>query len=348
MDRTIELLRPALAALEGEWRDLETRAAGSFFQSWTWVGCCAAQRYPRPLLLRVRDGARVVALGLFNETRRRGLPTLWLGESGDPAVDAVFTEHNGVLAEPGAQGLAEWLGAAMRSRAGGRIARRLVLSGVDAECAAAAAGAGTVRSLAVRPARYVALAGMDPAAFLTGLSRNARQQLRRSDRLYGPITVHRAGDAGDAHGMLDALIALHCAGWAARGRATNLARPAIQALVDRGVGSGEVDLLRIEAAPGAIGYLLMVRRGGWVGYYQAGFDYAGAGPHQKPGMSCHHAAIRYYIGQGASAYDFMAGDGQLKRALSNAEVALHWLEVAPRWSAHGMVMRLRAAAEALH
>ncbi len=340
MDSGIEWVRPALDALEGEWRALEGWAEASFFQSWTWVGCCAAERYPRPWLLRVREDGRVVALGLFNETRRRGLGTVWLGESGDPALDAVFTEYNGILAEPGAAGLEIWLATAMGRQ------RRVVLSGVDPACAAAAARVGVVRELAVRPAYRASLEGVNADAFLAGLSRSARQQLRRSDRLYGVIAVQRAETVYDAQAMLAALVALHCQGWATRGRATNLARPTIQAflraLVDRGVPTGEVDLLRIEGSAGPIGYLLTVRRGGWVGYYQGGFDYAGAGPQQKPGMSCHHAAIRFYIGQGAAAYDFMAGEGQLKRTLSNASVPLHWLEVAPRWSGHGLVMRARA------
>src|ERR1700689_611729 len=73
---------PDFAALEAKWRDLETRSNPSFFQSWTWTGCLAAERFSDPLLVEIRETGRTVALALFN---RRGR-TLYLGESGDKAL----------------------------------------------------------------------------------------------------------------------------------------------------------------------------------------------------------------------------------------------------------------------
>jgi CelD/BcsL family acetyltransferase involved in cellulose biosynthesis len=82
------------AELGSAWRSLEAEAADlSFFQSWTWVGCLAEERYPDPVLLRAERGGRVLGMALFN--RRRG--RLCLAESGDAAIDAPFIEHNGPL-----------------------------------------------------------------------------------------------------------------------------------------------------------------------------------------------------------------------------------------------------------
>lgn len=40
------------------WRELEARANCSFFQSWTWTGCLAEERFPDPVLLQAeREGA---------------------------------------------------------------------------------------------------------------------------------------------------------------------------------------------------------------------------------------------------------------------------------------------------
>ncbi len=87
-----------LAALGKEWRAFEIGTECSFFQSWTWMGCLAEQRFDRPLLLEVRKAGAVAALALFNQHRR----ALFLGETGDPGWDAVFIEHNGLLiAQPG-------------------------------------------------------------------------------------------------------------------------------------------------------------------------------------------------------------------------------------------------------
>ena len=155
------------AELEASWRALEARSQCSFFQSWTWMGCLASERFNDPVLLQARQDGRLVAMGLFN--RRRGMfgrETLWLGETGDPALDTVFIEWNGLLVETGAppELHAACLRAARRAPVGGvapRLARRVVLSGVDASVLEAARlvqpRVWLRRSLA---APYVDLAGL--------------------------------------------------------------------------------------------------------------------------------------------------------------------------------------------
>ena len=55
------------AALEIRWRDLERRATPSFFQSWTWTGCLAGERFTDPVLVEAAEQGRTVALALFNQ-----------------------------------------------------------------------------------------------------------------------------------------------------------------------------------------------------------------------------------------------------------------------------------------
>jgi hypothetical protein len=170
--------------LEAKWRDLETRSGPSFFQSWTWTGCLAEERFTNPVLVEAREDGRTVALALFN---RRGR-TLYLGESGDPALDSIYIEYNGVLAETGRE---TELTIACLQAVRGRPARwreitgigtpHLFLSGIGAEMAASMAQTGVVfcnRSLA---APFVDLAGGN-GLFLDRRSPNTRQQLRRSNR----------------------------------------------------------------------------------------------------------------------------------------------------------------------
>lgn len=51
MPRVIVAPAPALPLLAERWRAMERRAETSFFQSWTWVGCLAEERYRDALLL---------------------------------------------------------------------------------------------------------------------------------------------------------------------------------------------------------------------------------------------------------------------------------------------------------
>ncbi len=333
---TVASLRD-LRSLKAEWRGLERDADPSFFQSWTWVGCRAATRFPEPWLLRVERGGRSVGLALLN--RRDG--RLWLNESGSAELDAPFVEHNGVLLARGERDLLPSCLATLLGAAG-----RLHLSGVDAAHLDAARAVAGVRVRRESLAPFVDLAALPeaPDGYLAGRSANTRQQLRRSDRSYGSVTLRRAGSVEEAEAFLDALAALHQARWTARGQPGAFANPEFlrfhRALLTRAVPRGEADLLRIDGDRGPIGYLYNFRLNGRVFAYQGGFDYAGAGRHGKPGLTCHHAAIRQAAAEGARAYDFLAGADRYKLSLADGATPLYWLTAASARSAAGLALRL--------
>jgi CelD/BcsL family acetyltransferase involved in cellulose biosynthesis len=279
--------RQDLAALEGKWRDLEARSNASFFQSWTWTGCLLEQRFPDPVVVEACEDGRTVALALFNRLGR----TLYLGESGQQQLDDVFIEFNGVLTEAGREAkLTQACLHAARDVSGGKRPghwrRRLMLSGINSATLAAAKQIGAVRRTRERPAYFVDFAaGRD--GFLQRRSANTRQQLRRSDRDYatsGDITIERAETLPQAQEFLDGLAALHQASWVARQQPGAFANPFFtrfhQALIARGLGRGEIDLLRVAAGPQVIGYLYNFRYRGCSLAYQSGFDRATAGHHR--------------------------------------------------------------------
>ena len=351
---TIRISVPHVAdpdSVAADWQALEARAGASFFQSWTWTGCCAAERFAHARLLRVeRDGA-LVGLALLNRTRSPRGERLWLGESGDAALDAIYVEHNGPLLERGDTGLLPACLRGLLAQAGPR-GRILRLSGVDGATLAAARAAGAVRLLRQQPAPFVDLTVLAEGndGYLASLSPNTRYQLRRSDRSYaaaGKLGLHRAATLAEALAFLDALAALHQATWTARGQPGAFASPAFvrfhRTLLTRAMPRGEADLLRICAGSHVIGYLYNFRHHGRVLAYQSGFDYAAAPQHGKPGLTCHHAAIAQARRDGMARYDFLAGGDRYKTSLANASVMLHWLEAAPRWSLAGLTLRAMSA-----
>lgn len=341
-----------LAALGARWRRLEADAEPTPFQTWTWVGCNAAERFPDPLLIEAHDAEGLIAMALWN--RRRSWfagDSLWLHESGDPTLDAVFTEHNDpLLARRAPDGLLTHILQAALQAQDGR-APRLVLSGVGPATRAAALRTGAMAIPGPdRGAPRVEFAAIpQDTAYVDQLSRNTRQQLRRSDRAYavrGALRIERAATVGQAEAFLGALVALHTATWRSRGKPGAFATDPVlrfhQSLIQRGAPM-EVELLRITAGSTVVGYLYNLVRDGQACAYQSGFDYPGAGPHAKPGLTCHHLAIEMHRARGGLSYDFLGGADRYKRSLANAEGTLHWLSIAPPRHPAALLARLRCA-----
>jgi CelD/BcsL family acetyltransferase involved in cellulose biosynthesis len=326
------------AALGERWRDLERRADGSFFQSWTWVGCLAPERFPDAILVEATDAGRTVALGLFNRVRRRfGLPALYLGENGSGDLDCPYVEQNGFLTEAGR--VEELTALCLRPLV---AAHDVVLSGVGMPALAAVRRtAGIVLTERSQPAPFIDLAGVRHRGgdYLAERSANTRQQLRRSDRFYerdGPIRVDRAQSVPAARAMLDRLADLHQASWIRRGQPGSFAIPFFRrfhaALIESGLPRGEVALLSVSSGETVIGFLYnFVLRDRMVAY-QSGFAYSDEASHAKPGLTCHLAAIRYALGQGIDIYNLLAGDSRYKRSLSDHSEPQFWLRAGPRWS----------------
>jgi CelD/BcsL family acetyltransferase involved in cellulose biosynthesis len=324
-------------ALGAEWVGLEARADPSFFQTWTWVGCLAPERYPAPVLLRAERDGMLVGLALFN--RRRGI--LHLAESGDPALDRPFIEHNGPLATD-AEAAAALLLAAWKVSG----IRGLALGGVPPSVLAMA-GQTVVRRLD-RQAPALDLGPLRAAGtdILALVSANARQQIRRAMRHYGgedALAVSAAGPA-ELGPWLEEAITLNEATWRRRGQpgafATEYLRRFHRSLMEHALARGELDLLRVASAGRIVGMLYNFRFRGVVYAYQSALRDDGGHPHAKPGLVCHTLAIRRAVEFSDTTYDFLAGDQRYKRSFARDERTLCWAELAPTWSVRGLLSRL--------
>ncbi len=309
---------PSVAPLGERWRALEATADGGFFRSWAFIQCQAA-RCQEPYLLSVREHGEDVGLALLN--LRRGL--FHLGETGDPAMDAVFVEHNGLLLRRGGEHV---LPEALRALC---AERPLVLGGVDATHLQAAHEAGLVIPRAERFAPCVDLQALN-GPFLATLSANARAQIGRALRLYGPgLTLLPAPDTATALAWFARLVTLHQARWRASGHPGAFAdadlRGFHETLIRVAHDLGQVDVLRITADATEIGYLYMMQQGGTVFSYQSGFAPAPTAQ-LKPGLVSHALAIEHYRAAGQRAYDLLGGAQRYKTTLApEAGNTLHWV-----------------------
>ena len=308
------------------------------------MGCLAAERFPAPLLLSARADGRDIGLALFNGGSSRLSPqTRWLGETGDPARDTIYVEHNGVLLDAGQT---HRLAACLRTALPAGWAGRLVLSGCDAQHLAAARLCGVVRLTQSQAAPYVDLriGAQGENDHQATLSSNTRQQLRRSLRRYGTATLQRAATLGEAMAVFEDLARLHQTSWTARGHkgafASAFFRRFHTELIAQAFPRGEIELSRISAGDRLIGCLYNFRYGDTVLSYQSGFADRDIHKHDKPGLVCHALAIARARQDGAARYDFLAGDNRTKTSLANASTDLHWFDLVPRWSPRGVIEML--------
>lgn len=334
---TVEL-EPARScrALESDWRDLERRADGSFFQSWRWIGTWLAElpREAEPLCLCARRGREIVALGLVvpRETRRHRVlrsRQLSLNTCGLPEIDRLSIEYNGFLLD---RRHATEATAAIFSYLAGRadLWDELVLDGVDPACIEQVAASGCriwLRQHSI--CRFVDLQAITDPDCLEYLGPNTRHQIRRTRRLLGDAEIVAAATAEHGLEMMRRLVEQHEIRWRARGHEGAFANDFLRAfhgrLVAEGVPAGDIQLLQVRRAGAeSIGHLYNFVYRGRVYAYQSGFAQFDDN-RLKPGLLSHHLAIVFNRSRGMQAYDFLAGDSRYKRSLANRQAELVWI-----------------------
>lgn len=336
-------------SLQEDWRALEAEAAPfSFFQSWSWIGCLAEERFPDPVLIRATDGGRTVGLALFN---RRG-EALSLSENGDRARDSIYVEHNGPLV---AAGMPDDLPGRMLAAAWGvKGVRRLILSGVPLRLLDPAGGIAARQRQDVAP--FVDLGSLAPGrdGLLAALSANTRAQLRRSARHFsrlGPLALTRPGTEAEAVSWFSELVTLHTARWQRAGLPGAFSNPFMSrfhaTLLPSARTRGEVDLWRVAAGTETLGYLYNFRHRGTVYAYQSGLKEFPGEAQARPGLVGHWLAIEEAKAAGLAHYDFLAGPARYKLSLATGRVTLAWEERVPLASTAGVVALARSLGERL-
>jgi CelD/BcsL family acetyltransferase involved in cellulose biosynthesis len=327
-----------IEALSKTWRSLEARADASFFLSWTWIGSLLAVSNADYFVVSARDGNRTLALGLFTPRRiKRHLIVrtrqLCLNESGDPALDRIMIEYNGLLVDRDAPSkLIQDVFQKMHALPSPRW-QELVLSGVPSSYLDAAKRAGLIVEIdQSRPGFRLDLRAMRQAGtrYLDSVSSNTRAQIRRAQRLAeqsGPLQLDLANSPAEAAAYFEDMRACHEARWEGHGAFSSPQTIAFhKALMTIGFPRDEIELLRASAGNEPFGYLYNFRYRGAVLNYQSGFRRFENGRH-KPGLLTHHLCIERALAMGCEVYDLLAGDARYKRSLAKADGELFWARI---------------------
>lgn len=321
------------------WQSLLEKTSHSYFNSWgwtsVWLKSLPANRDVKLFAAFLGDEPVAAFFIVLARGLRYGfLPsrTLALNATGNSYFDQIFIEYNRVLVHPDFK--PNW--AELWNAAGNWD--EFLLPGLAsdftqaAELQTGAVGDFHVITDKVENSYWVDLqkiraANMD---YLSLLSSNRRSQIRRSLREYdqdGGLTIREAGDLSEALAMYTGLIELHQNEWKKRGKlgafANDYFRAFHERLIRERIGSGEIQLLQINAGDKPLGFLYCFLYQGKVFFYQSGFTY-GEGNAQRPGLVSHYLAILHNASKGFDTYDFLAGEAQYKSSLSTHSAPMLW------------------------
>ncbi|MCK7548615.1 GNAT family N-acetyltransferase [Marinobacter koreensis] len=316
-------------ALRDEWLELESRSTSPVFLSWQWLGHWLHVYEPRAMVLRVREGDRLVGLGLVVETeeRRHGVlksRCLRLHQTGHRLLDQIWIEYNGFLAENGKENevaraclnyltneMPEW--------------DEFIIGAVDAdEADKYAAITGLHKHVRWEAPCY----GVDLDAlrhsgehYLDRLSRNTRYQINRSHRLYeqlGEVRLVRPDTVEEAIAVFDRIGPRHLQRWGNGPDQSGFANPDFvrfhREMIRAQWPDGGVDLVSVMAGDEEIAsfYNLLYKQ---VVYFYLGGMAVDSDNRFKPGLLGHSLCIEDYRHHGFHYYDFMGGDERYKANL---------------------------------
>jgi CelD/BcsL family acetyltransferase involved in cellulose biosynthesis len=260
-----------------------------------------------------------------------------LNETGDKQKDIAYIEYNGALAQKGAEAaVLNAIIAALATSADAPAFDAIRLGGLRQSLARAIDPAGlTMRTLTSEPTARVDLDALRAGNgdYLAGLSSNARQQIRRSLRLYearGPVRLEAASSLAEAQSFFGSMQGLHQATWQARGMPGAFAEPFLEKfqrrVIDQAFASGTVELLRLAAGDTVLGYFYNFLHDGWVGAYMSGIAYEGDNK-LKPGLTGYALMVERHLALGHRAVDFLAGENAYKTRLGQPGEAMVWLDL---------------------
>lgn len=315
-----------------QWR--QKAVALPVFLSWDWQAAMQRLMQAAGQTLVLMRGDMPLALLSCRTVRRHGLLRVrqWhLNETGNPEIDRVAVEYNGLLDDRDQKAAFRWLVGNL-PRADEVVARNLTAAAASAFAIAVAEAGWRARLMKETAAPWIDLDAFRAGGrtFEETLGLSTRAALRRSYRLYkerfGPLRLTQAASAPEAGAYLERLEWLHTAQWRARGGEGAFGGSAFRrfhaAFLETALAQGRVDLLRVTAGQEEVGYLYNLHSAtGWVMAYQSGFA-AAADNRWKPGYLCHALAVAHYADQGAVRYDFLAGPTRYKRQLAGVSTPM--------------------------
>lgn len=171
----------------------------------------------------------------------------------------------------------------------------------------------------------------NPDAYLPTLSKNKREQIRRSVRFFekfGNPDMEIASSRDQALKFFDAMGRLHQAYWTSKGCPGSFSNDTWIEFHKHLITNNpdNIQLIKLSFGDHIVGYLYNFIDNTSVYSIQSGFNY-GKDKNNRPGLVLHYYAIRHAISSKRQKYDFLVDDTQYKRSLSNAFNICSWIQI---------------------
>lgn len=322
--------------LSEDWQLLEQSACTTFFLSWSWISAWLESYVPDADVLSVHYNGELVALSLlcrstFSNWKRFTSRRLHINQTGDPELDQIWTEYNGILCSAVHETKVQLL---LMSHLVDHYNGwdELQVGAVTKKLANTLHESSDLTRLDLwhSPSYGVDLNALkaEGGVFLDSLSRNTRYQIRRSLKLYatsGGVRLQFAQSEEDAQLFFTEIAPLHMNRWGEEPGESGFSNPAFivfhQNLIREAFPLGQVDLIKIFCGERVLGYLYNYLYRGRVYFYLSGLVSENDAK-LKPGLCAHSMAIQHYIGLDYSFYDFMGGDDRYKSSLGSVHEQL--------------------------
>lgn len=293
-----------------------------------WLSLCK----PLPLWLVIKSGDRAIG-SIFICTTSYQFPkdpfsSGWFNKTGQPALDQIWIEYNDLLVLPEFRqqaivSLLNWCKKQPQSK------WILEITSSPADWLSHPDFYAEIDHI---PAFRISMKPQfaDFNAYLSQCSSNSRSRIRRAIKYmqqhYGELRVTSHGSMPEQT-TLHKLMNLHRHRWGESAEGSGFDNPHFvkfhQALMASDSQKNyRCETLAFHAGEQCLGYTYNLIGNNTVYFYLSGIEYAEDNNRFQPGLIMHTLAVAYYARQGFSYYDFMGGDSQYKRSLSNEEYML--------------------------
>jgi hypothetical protein len=159
-------------------------------------------------------------------------------------------------------------------------------------------------------------------AYLSRLSANSRQQVRRLVRAAGQQGVHleSATSIEQAYGFFKEMAVLHQKRWESAGQPGCFSSPSFttfhRQLIRDWLPSGKLVLTRLRVGDLTLAVKYGFKFGEKFDFYQAGVRTQEESPIKSPGIVSFILLMQHLIGQGVTCFDFLRGSSSYKQRLA--------------------------------